>query len=580
MFKKKLKFTTPLLFIFIFLIINFCSAADDSSIKIDQIGYPADGEKIAILASNKGGSSEKYFQIIDIKSKQAVYQGEIKKQVVFDKDSGDFITSLDFSDFSKSGRYFIAIGKNLKSYDFDISVNGIYKDLFFHSMKAFYFQRCGTNLEQPYSEKWSRQACHLRDALVLETNKYLKTTGGWHDAGDYGKKVVPGAVSVGILFKLYERFPEELKRVNLNIPHSKILPDFLEEVKYELNWLLSMQRPDGAVYHLITTKNFPPVGTMPDKDNEERYIVNVSSTATADFAASLAMTARIYSPFDAGFGKTALKAAENAWNFLEKNKNIVPTGGYKDPPSINSTGGYGDSDDRDEKFWAAVELYKTTGKDKYHDYIKKNYENWTPTIAYPLSWQDVHTLGMFEYLSINDRLADVKIKDFIKKDLIACADNVLNQINTNGYRTALNSSDYYWGSNSVALGYAMILLEACDIKKESKYIKGAYDQLHYILGRNPLNICYVTGFGSFSPKKPLHNPSIGDEIIEPIPGFLVGGSNSYQNDPIITEYQKKYNLPPAKCYIDDYYSYSTNEVSIYWNAILGYISGHLAYVMD
>lgn len=575
MFKKKLIFTTPLLFIFIFLIINFCSAADDSSIKIDQIGYPADGEKIAILVANKGEILEKYFQVIDIKSKQAVYQGEIKKQPVFNKDSGDFTTPLDFSDFSKPGRYFIAIGKNLKSYDFDISVNGIYKDLFFHSMKAFYFQRCGTNLDQPYSEKWPRQLCHIHDATVLETSKYLKTTGGWHDAGDYGKKVVPGAVSVGILLKLFGRFPEELKSVNLNIPHSKILPDFLEEVKYELNWLLSMQRADGAVYHLITTKNFPPVGTMPDKDNEERYIVNVSSTATADFAASLAMAARIYSPFDAGFSKTALKAAENAWNFLKENKNIVPDSGYKDPPEINGTGGYSDNDDRDERFWAAVELYKTTGKNNYHDYIKKNYENWIPTITYPMSWQDVHTLGMFDYLSIDDRLADAKIKDFIKKDLIACADNVLNQVNNSGYRTALNSTDYYWGSNSVALGYAMILLEAYEIEKGSKYIQGAYDQLHYVLGRNPLNICYVTGFGSNSPNNPLHNSSIGAEKKEPVWGFLVGGPDAYQNDPIITKYQKKYSLPPAKCYLDNYYSYSTNEVSVYWNSILEYIVGYL-----
>lgn len=568
-----------LFLIFLFLLLGpaFCLALGEKISPyrsvIDQIGYlPEDGKICTLILPNKDINDTR-FLIREEGSNKEAFSGEIKGKPVFDSDSGGFVLPLDFSSLRAPGKYYVDIGGAKTSYAFEID-HGVYNKLFYNAMRGFYFQRCGMDLKEPFAGVWKREACHQADAIVLESSKYIKSTGGWHDAGDFGKKVVPGAVSAALLLKIYELFPEKLIKVHLNIPNNSTLPDILSETRYELDWMLTMQRKDGGVYHLIATKDFPPLGTMPEKDRETRYAVYVSSAATADFAAVMAMAARVYSPFDSKFSATALNASEKAWKFLEKNKRILPDGGYKDPHGFNGTGAYEDNDDRDERFWAAVELYKTTGKTKYHDYIRGNYKNWSPAVNYPLSWNDMHVLGMFDYLTIHNRTINSKIKISFQKDLMSYASQILERINNDNYRGALKSSDYYWGSNGVALSYGIVLLMANEVKPDQKYVGGALDQLHYVLGRNSLNLCFVTGMGSSSPMNPLHNPSIADGVSEPVPGFLVGGPNAAVEDPIAADYKKKYNLPPAKCYIDDHFSYSTNEVSIYWNALIVFVTGY------
>ena len=52
-------------------------------------------------------------------------------------------------------------------------------------------------------------------------------------------------------------------------------------------------------------------------------------------------------------------------------------------------------------------------------------------------------------------------------------------------------------------------------------------------------------------------------------GMLVGGPNSGLNDPYVQNVLK--GVASAKCYADNAQSYSTNEITIYWNSPLIYL---------
>jgi endoglucanase len=371
-------------------------------------------------------------------------------------------------------------------------------------------------------------------------------------------------------------FPAQLEKVKLNIP-SNAMPDILTEIKYELDWLLTMQREDGAVYHLITTKIFPPAGTMPEKEKAKRYIVPLSTAATGDFAAVMAIGSRVYAKYDPAYSKKLLQAAISAWNFLDTHKTSLPKGGYKDPAGIKGTGAYDDDDDRDERFWAAGELLTATGDGRYNDYIKKIVVYWQPSVVYPFSWKDVHVLGVFSYLQCDPKLVDADIRNKMLGDLLSYASRLVTAVQQNGFLVALGPNDYYWGSNGVALCNGITLLMANRIKPNQQYFNTALDQLHYVLGRNALNRSFVTGFGSNPPRHPLHTPSMGDKVSAPVPGLLVGGPNDRGDDKYLAWQKRKFNLPSAKCYLDDDKSYSSNEVSIYWNALLVFVSGYVSY---
>ena len=112
------------------------------------------------------------------------------------------------------------------------------------------------------------------------------------------------------------------------------------------------------------------------------------------------------------------------------------------------------------------------------------------------------------------------------------------------------------------------------IKKYERYFDVAKKHFDYILGCNPMNFCYVTGFGSKSPKYPHHRPS--GALKKVMPGMLAGGAA----EGLMDVHAKKHlqGKPPLQCYLDISGSYSTNEVAIYWNSPLVYVIAKLGLV--
>jgi endoglucanase len=554
------------------------TAAHSSKIKVNQVGYLPHAKKYAYV-SEPDLLMSSVFKVKEEKTGKVKFSGSIQEPI-FDKDVNENVSKMDFSKLSEPGRYYIEISNTGRSYSFTIH-DSVFRKAFNDSYRAFYYQRCGEDLEEKFAGKWTHKACHTKDAFIYDglndsgiiKGQHINSIGGWHDAGDYGKKVVPASVSIYYMLKLFEYFPVKVKMENLNTPPvSTEMPDVLKETKFELDWMLTMQREDGAVYALITSSDFF-LGAMPEEDNLTRYFVPVSSCATADFAATMAMAYTNYKNLNRDFAERCLKASELAWEYLEKNPEIFPKGGYKDPPGINNTGTYYDTDDKDERFWAASELYAATGKEIYNTYVKKNYTDWSPTIgSFPPGWIHTQVFGMLTYL-LNEK-GDKAIRERIKEDFIKHVNQKLERISSSGYGVCLTTSDYYWGSNYGLASYGTMLIIAHKITHEDRYKEAALSQLNYLLGGNSLDLCFISGQGTKSPKKFWQAANKYDNIVDPIPGFMPSGPNKNLNDPALTAYQKKYNLPPAKCYIDDYESYSCNEITILNNGPLVFLIGY------
>lgn len=433
--------------------------------------------------------------------------------------------------------------------------------------KALYYQRCGMALTTEYAGEYSHADCHKAlSKLYSDETKKIDVSGGWHDAGDYGKYVVPASVTAAGLLLAYEFYPQAFTDAT-RIPESgNGIPDILDEAKYGIQWILKMQDSEsGGVYHKVTSRGFPEITTMPDKDVDDQLVMPISTTATADFAAVTAMASRIYMTIDPAFAQNCLQASKKAWEWLENNKNFVE---FKNPSDV-ATGEYGDSSGKDEKAWAAAELFRATGNEKYNKYFVDNYQ----VEGFGLGWQNVSGFAAIAYLFSDVSGTDQEKVDEIKKSWLAKADMFTSTGQKDGYLVAMHKMEYNWGSNMNVATHAMHLLIADRLKVDEKYTQTAEECIHYLLGRNTLNQSYITGFGSKQVTKPHHRPSAADFALKPVPGLLVGGPNSALEDDVAKS--KLSGKSPAECYIDDVNSFSTNEVATYWNSSAIFILGYL-----
>jgi endoglucanase len=304
---------------------------------------------------------------------------------------------------------------------------------------------------------------------------------------------------------------------------------------------------------------------MPDEDTRDRYVIGKSTAAALDFAAILSMASRIYQPYESTFpGKSEqwLKAAEKAWLWALENENQP----YRQPLDVTS-GEYGDYTFNDEFAWAASELFMTTKKIKYLEKYMETAEQ--PSVP---SWANVSYLATSTLLLIGEEDIEPSLYQSLKEAQLALANNIVAQHKNNPYRVAMVEADFVWGSNAVVLNKALVLLQAYRLSKEAIYKQVALEHVDYILGRNPTGYSYVTGYGNKTPLFPHHRISASDGIDSPIPGMLVGGPHNGNQDGCVYPSQHS-----ASAYLDDWCSFSTNEVAINWNAPLVYV---LAALLD
>ena len=553
-------------------------AVGAQQIRLNQVGYQPDGEKIIVVENQKPDGklkvkNEQGRVVAKPRTvRQAVSPWSKKKRYI-----------VDVSNITEPGTYTVDFGGESATLRIG---NQPFHDVAVASLKLFYLIRSGVPIEAAYAGQYARPVGHP-DTQVLVHNSAaspLRPAGavisspyGWYDAGDYNKYVVNSAFSIGLMLAAYEQQRDYFDRLNTNIPESgNQTPDLLDEMMFNLKWFLTMQDPaDGGVYHKLTTPNFEGF-VMPTDCRQPRYVVAKSTTATLDFAAVMADAARLFEPYQQdypGFSAQAAAMAERAYQWAKENPRAFYRQEQLKEPAV-STGTYGDMSARDEFFWAAAALYRLTGKQQYLD----DAQQYKPQRFTTPTWGNVASLGAYEWLAYNHTAADANaLPEAVKTmgtemmaQLSAYCDEAVKDVDKSCFNSPYGNSprDFGWGCLAEhCCCQAMALLYADEMLGTQKYSKYALANADYLLGRNATGYCFVTGFGDKSPMHPHHRPSAADGIDAPFPGMLVGGPNPGQQDKA-TMHQPYPSDYPDESYIDDADSYASNEIAINWNASL------------
>lgn len=554
-----------------------CAQKVTDRIKINQLGFYPSGPKVAVITGSTNTTS---FYITSTNLKVTVFSGKLSEE----KQSLNSSTKTKIADFSslkKTGSFVVFIPGEGHSYVFTIE-DKVNHEAAVAGLKGYYYQRVSMSLEEKYAGKWHRSAGHADTAVLIHPSAAsserpagtkISTPGGWYDAGDYNKYIVNSGISMGTMLAAYEDFPAYFDTLKTNIPESgDAVPDMLNELIYNLRWMLSMQDPnDGGVYNKCTNAAFDGM-VMPGVTAEPRYVVQKGTAATLDLAAVAAQSGRILQKYKKqlpGLSDSCMKASVKAWKWalqhpeMEYAQNTI---NKNFEPKI-TTGGYGDRSFKDEWCWAAAELFASTKDKSYYDVYKKQMKD---SLSLP-SWSNVELLAHYTMLRCNDKLPEYAQKDNqrLRRKVIEFADHYIPKVAANAFQTVMGQSprDFNWGSNSNAANQAIVLINAYLLTKDKKYVDYALTNLDYLLGRNATGYCFLSGVGSKPIMHPHHRASVSDGVTDPVPGLLSGGPNPGKQDKCAYEFSE-----PETTFSDTDCSFASNEIAINWNAPFVYLS--------
>ena len=519
------------------------SAAVENPIRLNTVGFLPETKKVASI-----GTACTNFQLVRASDGKAVFTGEISGPK-WNADTAENLFTADFSAWRTPGVYLLAVDGVGKSAPFAIGA-GAFTNAYQTTMLGMYLWRCGTDVSATFEGKtFSHAACHTNDAFLDfagggHARKFAN--GGWHDAGDFNKYVVNAGVSVGMMLRAWEDFGGALERIPLQMPSEKTsTPDFLREVKWELDWLLEMQAEDGSAYHMVSARKFDKF-EMPEQENEPRYFSSWSTASTAVTSAMLAQAARDYEKFDAVFAKRCLEAARRSYAFLARHPQRQATDRKPFSTGIYQIGS------ETARLWAAVELWETTGETNFLTDFESAALKLDAKLHPDFDYGDYRDLAMLTYLNSQRGGRDAALVSAARESLLRAADGMVATSAAPGYARPLGNK-YFWGSNGTVARQTVLLHAAEKFSAKPEYRATALAALDYLLGRNYLGRSFVTGVGFEPPLHPHDRLSASLKLGVPCPGRLVGGPQ-----------------PGAKDWRDDQEDFTRNEIAINWNTALIY----------
>lgn len=525
-------------------------------VHVNTVGYLPDGIK---RATYRGGTGK--FQIVRVADEEVVYEGVASELISSAETAESDLRVADFSEFAEMGEFRLRAEDSGESPPFRIGPD-VAEEVVRVLMLGMYGQRCGTSVDFEYQgTTFSHDTCHLEDAWLNEygaPEEKQVTLYGWHDAGDYGKYVNNGALTLANMLFAWIQYEPALSALELDIPESGQggLPDYLHECKFQLDWLLSMQREDGGVADRVTTRSFDAM-VRPEASTNPRFLAPVTTTATADFAAVVAQAARVFEPFDAQLAETYRNAAKKAWDYLVDNPTEINT---SNEVRARFTGGYWSSD-ADDRLWAAAEIWETFGDADALAYFEKNGTNVTVPVNW--DWPQLASLGVFTYLLSERPGRDPAVVERLTGALRSSVTAIVNQAMQHPYGRAVGDM-YYWGINGVLARTTLNVGVLSALEPDPKLRDAIILQFDHLLGRNYYGRSYVTGLGHDPPYYPHHRPSAADSVPEPWPGLLIGGPLNKNN-----------GMLPATTWSDSAGDFESNEVAINWNAAMIYAAAAL-----
>lgn len=602
-------------------------------IKVDQFGYKTNGQKIAILSDPKTGfnADESYTPPSSIYVRNAVTQSTVftgtaslwNTGLTHDQ-SGDKVWWFDFSAFATPGVYYVT-DNNIRSEDFVIGEN-VYENALKAAFKTFYYQRCHQAKVLPYClTGYADAQCHHQDVTCKLYNNPIPAndkdlSGGWHDAGDYNKYVNFTFSTLSDLLNAYEYNPHAWNDA-FNIPESgNNIPDLLDEIKYELDWLIKMQDADGGVYSVVGTLNYQ-TASPPSADAATRYYGPKTTSASLSTAAIFAYASRQFKkinlPSMQTYATTLKNKAISAWTWANNNPNMTF---YNQSVTLAAGEQEVSTYERDmRKLAAAIYLFDITSDNTYKTYVETNYSN-----AHMLQWIFVYPFenpiqqSLLFYAHIKGISSGVKtaIINAYKSSMDGSADNYPSFINnTDAYRAFLKTDNYTWGSNGTKANMGNLYLSYqhfnLDTLKESNLNKILSAYTSYFHGINPMGISYLTNMKNFGSANSINsiyhswfkdNSNLWDDAkistYGPAPGFIPGGPNpsyavdaccalplsnpsSCASNPLCTQLSPPYGQPTQKSFRSinggwPQNSWTITENSIYVQAAyLCLLSAHL-----
>jgi endoglucanase len=562
-------------------------------VRVNQVGYLPKGPHNATLVTEQ--TTPVRWELRNAAG-TVVTRGNTKPAGV-ERTSGLNVHTINFDWYTKEGSGYTLTADGETSHAFDLSA-AAYEKLRVDSLSVYYPQRSGIAIDGAIVPGYERPAGHVGVApnqgdisvpCAPGTCDYsLDVSGGWYDAGDHGKYVVNGGITAWQVMSNFERTKsarsgqsDKTADGTLRIPeHGNAVPDVLDEARWEMEFLLKMQVPAGEplagmVHHKIHDAEWTGLPLFPHADSQPRYLQPPSTAATLNLAATAAQAARLFAPYDPAFAARALAAAQTAWQAALANPAIyAPAGGVGGGP-------YNDDNVTDEFYWAAAELYISTGAKQYADYV----------LASPLhtsdiwrergfDWGNVAQLGRLDLATVPNALPG---RQQVRRSVVEGAQKYLavQQASPWGLAYAPENNVFDWGSNNLVLNNLVVVASAFDITNDGVYRDAVIEGIDYILGRNALNQSYVTGYGEQN-SHAQHNRwfanSINAAMPQPPVGSLAGGPNSDRGtwDPVAAEKLEPCLDRPQFCYIDDVGSWSTNEIAINWASTLSWVAGFVA----
>ncbi|MFI8825490.1 glycoside hydrolase family 9 protein [Streptomyces sp. NPDC053431] len=566
------------------------TAAATTAVRVNQVGYLPDGPKRATVVST--ATQALTWQLRNAAGTVVASGSTVPRGA--DTPSGQSVQVADFSSYRSTGSGYVLAVDGSDSAPFDIRAD-LYDTLRADSMAFFHHQRSGIAVDASLvGSAYARPAGHLGVAPNLgDTSVPCQTgvcdysqdvRGGWYDAGDHGKYVVNGGISTWLLVNSFERAKRAgrdapLGDSTLRVPErGNGTPDVLDEARWELDFLMRMQVPEGRPYagmafHKVHDAAWTGMPMRPDQDPQPRELHRPSTAATLNLAAAAAQCARVFRPYDSAYADRCLAAARRAWAAAQANPAVYA-------PASDSTGGgaYEDTRVTDEFYWAAAELYATTGESAYRDAVTSS--SWHTSAdafgPYGFGWADTAALGRLVLATVPNGLPATDLAR-VRASVTTAADGYLSRMAAQGYAVPVPADGYFWGSNGEVADDAVVMAVAGELSGDGRYRTGALETLDYLLGRNALGRSYVTGYGETSSQNQHHRfwaHQLDASLPHPPAGSLAGGPNSGLQDSVAQE--KLAGCAPAACYVDDIGSYSTNEVAINWNAPLAWLSAYAA----
>lgn len=551
-----------------------------AAVFVNQVGYrPLDPKAFVTDAG------EQDFQLIRASTGRPVLEGRTVLRRAADPATGLNLHWGDFSELTEPGTYRVRLADGSESHVFEVGQD-VYVEPARLALKSFTLARCGVPLEPAWAGEFARAACHTEDAPYhpeLGWPGHKPTTGGWHDAGDYGKYVHSASVALAHMMLMVEWIPAAYRSDALGIPESgNGIPDLLDELAVELDWMLTMQvaedHPElaGGVHYMVNTREYEWVTA--DADTAERFVYQVASVSTASFAAAMAMAARVFASEPTLQVRAAhyREAALRAWEFLLRHPGLYPETGFIRPADTR-TGGYADRpdlNDRDERLWAAVELAVATGDPAYitaleglgDPFLRHGFFD-ASSFSGELRWNGTEGFAFMQAALRPVAGLDEQRRGAIRNRFLAYCKALAARIASDGFGVALDR--YYWGATGGTLALGQTLIMGLQLAPEhTGFRDGALHQLHYVLGRNALNTSFVSGVGSRFPMAIHHAAYANDGLERIVSGLLAGGPNAQLgNDEILSSHFSA-STPPALCYVDHLDSYASNENCIVYNAPL------------